>query len=105
MQAPILCPEWEYKEIPRHDSLLAQRNRKILSRIRQEGDPIRRIALMKDTRSIHGALFEGLTPAGHSYYAGNYRGDLRYPCLATYEVGIEGNPAVGHASDLSSPYE
>jgi hypothetical protein len=100
MQTPVSCPEWEYKNYPRHDEILADRGKEITAQIKRDGDPLRRATLMKDTRPIHRALFADLSPPGHDYYAGHYRGDQNFPCLETYKVGIQGNPAVGHAPEI-----
>ena len=50
-----------------------------------------------DSRPIHDQLFESLTPTGHPYYAGNYRGAPEYPCLRVYGVGISTDRMVGTA--------
>lgn len=48
----------------------------------------------RDTRPIHGHLFDGLSPVGYSYYVGTYRGSHQ-KCLRTYDVEVPSDPLVG----------
>lgn len=96
------CPQWEYKDVPGHDQILSGRATAVLAQIRRQGDPTGRVRLIKDTRSLHAQMFIGLTPPGHDYYAGNYRGDPNFRCLTDYEVTIQGNPIVGHPANVVS---
>ena len=53
-----------------------------------------RVATIKDSRRLHGELFQGLTPPHFPHFAGKYRGEP-VPCLDIYEVKVGGDPRVG----------
>ena len=96
------CPEWEYETFPNSGDILTKRAKRLLATLRNS-DPDEKIFLVSDTRPSHASYFDGLTPPGHSYYAGHYRGEP-YPCLKGYEVGISLDPLVGHLA-LTVPQE
>lgn len=73
--------------------MLAKRCPPVLRWMRSE-PPDDRIRFVCDTRSVHGDLFDGLTPPDTPYYAGHYRGE-DYLCLRHSIVGIPSNPKVG----------
>jgi fido (protein-threonine AMPylation protein) len=89
------CPDWEYTNRPGHGSLLTSRSKLALQAIRNQQSTADRIRRLKNTRPRHRDIFRELTPDGHDYYAGNYRGDPQFICLLDYEVKIPANPLVG----------
>lgn len=92
---PVVCPPWEYTQSLGYKPILAARAKGTL--IRLHGlSPADKIGCAIETRPIHAAFFEGLTPIGFAYYAGHYRGE-DFPCLRESRVGIQGDPLVGHA--------
>ncbi|MER9702184.1 Fic family protein [Mesorhizobium sp. M0146] len=89
------CPKnWEYKDVPSSDGLLARRSVSFLTTVRGL-NPSQKASLSKDLRPLHGALFRTLTPPHFLYFAGHYRGEA-YRCLLMYTVGISGDKRVGH---------
>lgn len=50
--------------------------------------------IVLDTRGVHREFFTDLTPDGHDYFAGSYRGDPNHVCLEI-NVGLRGVPGVG----------
>src|ERR1035437_7734779 len=86
------CPSWEYNTDPRHRPILQARVAEIL-RTLASGD-LDTLACPADTREVHQRVFQELTPADCTYYAGHYRGEL-FKCLRFYEVGVAGDPRVG----------
>ena len=94
---PIDCPEWEYSTLPGYETELRRTVRDVLLALwRGEIDTL---ASARDTRTIHGNLFQRLTPPSHEYYAGHYRGEA-YRCLEYYPVGIATDPRVGDPPNL-----
>lgn len=91
---PITCPEWEYADLPGYDAVLKERTRGSLEVIRRSS-PRRLADNIKDTRTVHGQYFDGLTPPSTPYYAGNYRGQ-DFLCLRNASVRILADPKVGH---------
>lgn len=93
---PADCPNWEYKNHPNYGSL-ASRCARILVSLR--GGSLQIDRSLRDTRPFHAAMFTGITPANHSYYAGHYRGEA-FRCLRHYHVMIQGDPRVGTAPNF-----
>jgi len=90
---PIGCPDWEYKNHPNYVP------GDILSRVIGIVHDLRRgrtdsSHLASDTRPTHTRMFHDLSPQGHEYYVGHYRGE-NFRCLQYYTVGIMGDPSVG----------
>lgn len=67
--------DWQYNgHADFSDALLTERSVRIVSAfLSQERAPT--VALMRDTRPLHAALFDGLTPVDMPYFAGHYRGE------------------------------
>src|SRR5262245_28874874 len=82
---PPDCPEFEYNNHPDRAVELPGRVADVLLRVRFGRLETRTAA--SDTRKVHGFLFDRLTPAGHSYFAGHYRGE-EFRCLRRYEVRV-----------------
>lgn len=94
---PNDCPSnWEYESYSSHDSILASQAAAILAALRR--GTLDTLALSSDTRPIHFQLFERLTPATCSYFAGHYRGE-HFRCLRYYNVMIPSDPRVGWPCD------
>jgi len=81
------CPEWRYANHPRRAQLLTT-CQQILNEI--ESEQVDSLEVASNTKSCHGRMFSGLTPAGHEYYAGHYRGE-DYLCLRHAMVEFGGN--------------
>jgi len=64
--------EWDYEHFPDHSTKLLDVTSQLLLELRDQ--PSNSLDNVKNTRAIHGRLFNGLTPAGHGYFAGHYRG-------------------------------
>lgn len=88
---------WDYEDHPAHHDVLPERARELLVCLR--AGLIVGLEVCKDSRPQHAFFFKGLTPPGHDYFAGHYRGE-NYPALRRYEVGIPGDPRVGVHSSL-----
>lgn len=81
---PADCPRWEYTTNPISRFILKRRATKILNGCHRQ---IYSTPDLSDTKKMHRLMFRYLTPKGHSYFAGNYRGaDFR--CLKGYEVEV-----------------
>lgn len=91
---PSDCPDWEYKDRPHSQRLLPALCVDLLNYL--QASRLMTMAVACDTRPAHRTMFVRLTPVGHDYYAGNYRGS-DYRCLKYYEVGVGGDPRVGLA--------
>lgn len=81
---------------PRKREVLTRNSASVLSDLRS--GLIDTLAGAADSRPIHRRLFHELTPPGHEYYAGNYRGE-DYRCLRYLNVMIPGDPQVGFPSN------
>ena len=89
---PPGCPEWDYGSHSDRERLLAAAAADVLDGIVAGNYSVDVFA--RDTRPIHKQLFNELTPVGHEYYAGTYRGSHQR-CLRNYNVGIAGDDSVG----------
>lgn len=92
MVARLPCPDWEYKQVGDHQAVLRTELATILRALRTAEVSIEVEGV--DTRPVHYQLFNRLTPPGHPYFAGHYRGE-NFPCLANYAVGVPADPMVG----------
>ncbi len=91
------CPgEWDYENAPDHVHILRERTLYLLQSVRSASKAIK-VRHARDTKDIHGRYFNDLTPEGFPYFAGHYRGE-GHRCLDNYEVGIRGDPIVGHTA-------
>lgn len=86
--------DWDYEKYDgghkgRPHGKVAARCVGILRKLRR--GTLDKTSLLSDTRPVHLTLFRGLTPAGMTYFAGNYRGSP-YPVLDAYNVQIGGQP-------------
>lgn len=90
------CPDWEYADIADAQAVLQARALRLIRRLLLE-DGFDALTTGRDTRPVHAEIFEGLTPPGFEWFAGNYRG-ARRPCLEQYEVKIDADPLVGTPS-------
>jgi hypothetical protein len=93
---PLIPLPWNYDKHPNFsDRLLEERAKSALLAL-QRRLPNELISTIANTRPLHEEYFRDLTPDGHSYFAGHYRGeDFFY--LRKYEVqvaGYYGCPAV-----------
>lgn len=84
---------WEYTSHPQYSTLLEKQYYDLLKQLWNQSIDIKKSLI--DTRGVHKHLFKDLTPLGHEYFAGNYRGET-YPLLLNYEVVVPGNPKVGY---------
>lgn len=81
---PADCPRWEYNTNPISRFILRRRSTRILIGCHRQ---IYSTSELSDTKKLHRLMFRSLTPKGHPYFAGNYRGaDFR--CLRDYEVEV-----------------
>lgn len=91
------CPDqgWNYDSVKRsrRERTLRMRCERILKEMRRPTFAL--VDLACDTRPIHRKMFRRMTPLCFPSFAGNYRGDARYPCLVNYRVAIHGDPRVG----------
>jgi fido (protein-threonine AMPylation protein) len=86
------CPDaWSYEQHPRRKKL-KERVADLLARLRSK--KIDGLKVARDSRPIHGELFRDLTPPHFPYFAGHYRGEM-FRCLATLNVGVQGDRRVG----------
>jgi fido (protein-threonine AMPylation protein) len=81
---PADCPNWEYDHLPDR-AQLRTRSANLLGRLR--GGGLDAAGVAADSRPVHGHLFNGLTPPGHDYFAGHYRGEV-YRCLQYLNVQV-----------------
>lgn len=84
----MTCPPFEYNNIPGARDRIAARVASSLKGLRR--GEIDHQAAGLETRPTHGAWFEGTTPPGHEYFAGNYRG-ADFECLRAAPVFVDGN--------------
>ena len=94
MSAAVQCPPWEYKDAPNYEAILQTRTKQVMTAV-FAAQPDALVRLLKETRRVHAGYFQGLTPPGFDYYAGNYRGS-NFPCLHDRSVGIASDRRVGH---------
>lgn len=90
-------PDWDYEHFQEHAQALPTRAEELLINLRL--GLIDSIDSCKDSRPQHHFFFTGLTPEGHDYFAGHYRGE-DYPGLKLYEVGVSDDHRVGVHSSL-----
>lgn len=88
---------WEYKSFPSYSQVLPGRAKTLLRELRS--GHLAGVDVCCDNRPQHCYFFEGLTPIGHEYFAGHYRGE-NYSGLKHYDVGIDGDSRVGVRCDL-----
>jgi fido (protein-threonine AMPylation protein) len=88
------CPGWEYERHPLRTTVFPVRISALILGIYNSLHRAHDVCV--DTRPIHKTLFTGLTPNGHPYYAGHYRGER--DCLIDYEIEISDDPRVGALS-------
>ena len=89
---PPDCPEWDYEHQPDWRTVLPQRSIGVLTDLAD--GTLDTLGTVLDTRPVHRRLFAGLTPDGHDYFAGHYRGEA-FHCLKHYRVMVRGDPRVG----------
>lgn len=92
MVARLPCPAWEYKDHSNYQSVLRNELAVLLRALRLGQVSIE--VEGADTRPVHRQLFARLTPSGHPYFAGHYRGE-DFPCLRDYAVKVPADPMVG----------
>lgn len=92
MSHPGGCPEWYYNHIPDHVSKLAAKHAVVLTSIVSGTYTVEKEG--RDLRPVHTELFQELTPPGHEYFAGSYRG-CHKKCLRNYQVTIPADRRVG----------
>ncbi|TIX25561.1 MAG: hypothetical protein E5V37_26955 [Mesorhizobium sp.] len=91
------CPKnWDYENHQNSGAIVARRSTTAV-RIVRGMNAAQKAALAQDIRPFHELLFTGLTPPHFPYFAGKYRGE-RFRCLQDYEVGVQGDRAVGHTA-------
>lgn len=90
---PPDCPAWEYSNHP-HRSILPIRVSEVLVAV--SNGTLDTLSVAIDTREVHRRIFHELTPNGHEYYAGHYRGE-HFRCLSFCSVAVQGDPRVGAA--------
>lgn len=89
---PPDCPHFDYEHVPQHRERLRERTQEVVSGLRRRQlDPSRSAA---DSREVHKRLFTQLTPPGHDYFAGHYRGEA-FRCLKFYGVHVPSDSRVG----------
>lgn len=91
---PPDCPVFEYDDHSER-GLLRQRIEGLLVDLKR--GQLVTYAFVADSRPSHREMFADLTPPGHDYFAGNYRGES-FRCLRYYEVMIESDPRVGESA-------
>lgn len=89
---PPDCPAFDYEDHPDWRTVLPARVTDALLRLVSGATDSR--GMVVDSRPLHSHLFSGLTPRGHDYFAGHYRGE-RYRCLEYYAVMVWSDPRVG----------
>ena len=82
---PTDCPAWDYEHQPNWQTVLPQRSIGVLTDLAR--GTLDTLATVLDTRPVHLCLFAGLTPDGHNYFAGHYRGEA-FRCLKHYRVMV-----------------
>lgn len=85
------CPEWKYKSHPQYNTIGPTRAGEVIGTLSTDRNLSAETAI--DTRKAHQRLFRELTPPGHEYYAGHYRGES-FPCLKECEVVISNSSGV-----------
>lgn len=88
---------WEYRNHSRCNVVLTTQIDSILQRLREGSLDIEKF--LTDTRPAHQFLFRDLTPDGHKYFAGHYRGE-NFPILKDYQVSVQGSSTVGCSAEL-----
>lgn len=83
---------WEYKDYPQHSTILTTQTIELLKKLWDGSLDVRSSII--STKAIHHHLFKDLTPNGHEYFAGHYRGE-NFALLQNYHVSVSGNPNVG----------
>ncbi len=89
---PPDCPAFDYEDHPDSRTVLPARVKEALLLLVSGQMDSRATAL--DSRPLHFRLFSELTPLGHDYFAGHYRGE-QYRCLEHYAVTVPSDPRVG----------
>lgn len=89
---------WEYSDHVNADDVAAF-CRQIVAKA--SNDPSVVSSILVDTRPSHKEMFSTVTPVGHEYFAGNYRGSA-WPKLQFYNVALSvgGKEYYGHPSAL-----
>ena len=82
---PPDCPVFEYKHHPAYPDLLRNRTACLLQELR--AGLIDTMETARDTRKVHLRLFANMTPDGHDYFAGHYRGE-DYRCLRNHPIYV-----------------
>lgn len=90
---------WEYRDFEGNGPLLQRQSQLLLINLRKGVVSPENSA--SDARESHRFLFSGLTPEGHEYFAGHYRGE-DFPRLKLYEVTVGADPRVGVPAYLVS---
>jgi fido (protein-threonine AMPylation protein) len=95
---PPDCPTWEYASHPQR-AIVPNRVDGILRGLATGTTDTLSLAI--DTRQAHRQIFERLTPVGHEYYAGHYRGEP-FRCLLFCKVMVQADPRVGALPEFVS---
>ena len=86
------CPDWHYSDQHGFREALRREHRELIQGLNEGLYDAETHGC--DSRSVHSKMFLSLTPTGHEYFAGNYRGaDIR--CLRDSRVGVGADPLVG----------
>jgi fido (protein-threonine AMPylation protein) len=88
----VLCPEWNYRKHPQYGTIMPKRETELMGTL--VTDKVASATIAIDTRTAHQKLFGELTPPGHEYYAGHYRGE-DFRCLKNCSVGVAQDTRVG----------
>src|SRR5262245_58650928 len=99
---PPECGEWEYDDHPQSQALLNPRCTAALASA--QSDPLFVNANLQDSRPTHKRFFQGLTPPGQDYLAGNYRG-APYPCLVERPAVLANAHGVVHRGSVPEVVE
>jgi fido (protein-threonine AMPylation protein) len=81
------CPQWEYRNHPQYAATVPARAVELMGAMSTNSAASASMAI--DTRPAHRKLFSEVTPVGHDYYAGHYRGE-DFPCLRSCHVAVGG---------------